>query len=72
MTERSFERAPGLEGVRKLPGVALTPAGRSGRVIPVSAMYLQGFDRGMGKAVIALYNKTFPGLKKITVRIITK
>lgn len=62
MTERSFERAGGLDGVRKLPGIALTPAGRSGRVIPVSDMYFQGFGPGIGKAVSALSYKFFPGL----------
>jgi iron complex transport system substrate-binding protein len=59
MSERSLERAGGLEGVRKLPGVALTPAGRSGRVIPVSDMYFQGFGPGMKKVAIALYNQFF-------------
>jgi len=62
MTERSFERAGGLEGVRKLPGIALTPAGRSGRVIPVSDMYFQGFGPGIGKAVSELSLKFFPVL----------
>ncbi len=64
MTERSFERAGGLEGVKKLPGVALTPAGRAGRVIPVSDMYFQGFGPGMGKAVSDLHARFFAGPEK--------
>ncbi len=59
MTERSFERAGGLEGAKKLPGVALTPAGRVGRVIPVNDMYFQGFGPGMGKVVSELSARFF-------------
>jgi len=62
MTERSFERAGGLIGVRKLPGIALTPAGRAGRIIPVSDMYFQGFGPGIGAAVRQLTRKFFPQL----------
>ncbi len=57
MTERSFERAGGLEGIQKLPGIALTPAGRAGRIIPVSDMYFQGFGPGIGAAVRQLTRK---------------
>ena len=66
MTERSFERAGGLAGVRRLPGVALTPAGRAGRVLPVSDMYFQGFGPGLGKAVLELSKKLYPQLSKGT------
>lgn len=57
MTERSFERAGGLSGVLRLPGIALTPAGRSGRVVAVSDMYFQGFGPGIGRAVKELTDK---------------
>ena len=60
MTERSFKRAGGLEGVKLLPGIALTPAGKTGRIIPVSDMYFQGFGPGIGKAVRELASRFFP------------
>ena len=63
MTERSFERAGGLEGVKRLPGIALTPAGKTGRVIPVSDMYFQGFGPGIGKAVRELASRFYPDSK---------
>lgn len=57
ITERSFERSGGVEGVLKFPGVALTPAGKSKRIIPVSDMYFQGFGPGVGRAVLELARK---------------
>jgi iron complex transport system substrate-binding protein len=62
ITERSFERAGGAEGVRKLPGIALTPAGRNRRMVPVSDLYFQGFGPGIGKAVLVLTKKLYPDL----------
>jgi iron complex transport system substrate-binding protein len=62
ITERSFERAGGVEGVRKLPGIALTPAGRNRRMVSVSDLYFQGFGPGIGKAVLALTRKLYPDL----------
>lgn len=63
MTERSFERSGGAEGVLKFPGVALTPAGKDKRFIPVSDIYFQGFGPGVGKAVKELAFKLHPELK---------
>jgi iron complex transport system substrate-binding protein len=63
ITERSFERAGGVDGVRKLPGIALTPAGRNRRMVPVSDLYFQGFGPGIGQAVLALTQKLYPDLK---------
>jgi iron complex transport system substrate-binding protein len=63
MTERSFERSGGVEGVLKFPGVALTPAGKNKRFIPVSDIYFQGFGPGVGKAVKELAFKLHPELK---------
>jgi iron complex transport system substrate-binding protein len=57
MTEKSFERSGGTEGVLKFPGVALTPAGKSRRVVPISDMYFQGFGPGVGRAVRELVLK---------------
>lgn len=62
MTEKSFERSGGVDGVLIFPGVALTPAGRNGRVVPVSDMYFQGFGPGVGRAVRELVVKFQPEL----------
>ncbi|MBS1798132.1 MAG: ABC transporter substrate-binding protein [Acidobacteria bacterium] len=64
MTEKSFERAGGIDGVLKFPGVALTPAGRNRRIVTVSDMYFQGFGPGVGKAVRELAVKLFPEFGK--------
>lgn len=62
MTEHSFARSGGVEGVLKFPGVALTPAGRNRRIVAVSDMYFQGFGPGVGRAVRALVSKLHPEL----------
>lgn len=62
LTEKSFERSGGTDGVLKFPGVALTPAGRNRRVVAVSDMYFQGFGPGVGRAVRALVVKLHPEL----------
>ena len=62
ITQRSFERAGGVDGILRLPGVALTPAGKNRRIVPVSDMYFQGFGPGIGKAALALLSKFFPDL----------
>lgn len=62
ITQRSFERSGGVDGVLKFPGVALTPAGKNRRVVPVSDMYFQGFGPGVGKAVRELAVKFHPEL----------
>ena len=46
-----------------MPGIALTPAGRNRRVVPVSDIYLQGFGPGIGKAVLELTKKLHPELQ---------
>ncbi|MEA2172439.1 MAG: heme transport system substrate-binding protein [Blastocatellia bacterium] len=60
MTEKSFERSGGVDGVLKFPGVALTPAGRNRRIVAVSDMYFQGFGPGVGRAVYDLTLKLHP------------
>ncbi|MGB8509416.1 MAG: ABC transporter substrate-binding protein, partial [Pyrinomonadaceae bacterium] len=62
ITERSFERSGGTDGVIKFPGVALTPAGKNRRIVPVSDMYFQGFGPGVGRAVRSLAVKLHPEL----------
>jgi iron complex transport system substrate-binding protein len=60
ITQGSFERSGGVDGVLKFPGVALTPAGRNRQIIPVSDMYFQGFGPGVGKALRELVVKFHP------------
>ena len=62
MTDKSFERAGGVEGVLKFPGVALTPAGRDRRITHVSDIYFQGFGPGIGRAVHELTLQLHPQL----------
>ncbi len=63
MTERGFERAGGVEGVRKLPGISLTKAGKNRRIVSVSDIYFQGFGPGIGKAVLLLTRSLHPELQ---------
>ena len=60
MTEKSFERSGGVDGVLKFPGVANTPAGKNRRIVAVSDMYFQGFGPGVGAAVKELVKKFHP------------
>jgi iron complex transport system substrate-binding protein len=62
MTQKSFERGGGIDGVVRFPGVALTPAGKDRRIVAVSDMYFQGFGPGVGRAVRELAYKFHPEL----------
>ncbi|MDX6695491.1 MAG: heme transport system substrate-binding protein [Blastocatellia bacterium] len=62
MTEGSFERSGGVDGVLKFPGVALTPAGKARRIVAVSDIYFQGFGPSVGRAVQDLVRKLHPEL----------
>jgi iron complex transport system substrate-binding protein len=62
ITEKSFERSGGVDGILKFPGVALTPAGKTRRVVAVSDIYFQGFGPGVGRAVRELALKLHPEL----------
>ena len=64
VTEGTFRRSDGIEGILKFPGIAVTPAGKNKRIIPVSDMYFQGFGPGVGKAVHELVLKFYPELIK--------
>jgi len=48
---RGLESVGGLAGLRRLPGVALTPAARRGRVAAVDDALLLGFGPRLGEAV---------------------
>ncbi len=63
MTEKSFERSGGTDGVLKFPGFVLTPAGKNRRIVAVSDVYFQGFGPGVGRAVHELALKFYPELK---------
>ncbi|HEY0405494.1 MAG TPA: ABC transporter substrate-binding protein [Pyrinomonadaceae bacterium] len=62
MTEKSFERSGGIDGALKFPGVALTPAGKTRRIVAVSDMYFQGFGPSVGRAVRDLVYQLHPEL----------
>ena len=62
ITEKSFARSGGIDGVLTFPGVKLTPAGKNRRIVTVSDMYFQGFGPGVGKAVRGLIAKLHPEL----------
>jgi iron complex transport system substrate-binding protein len=62
MTEKSFARSGGVDGVLTFPGVKLTGAGKNRRVVTVSDMYFQGFGPAVCKAVSELMFKLHPEL----------
>jgi iron complex transport system substrate-binding protein len=64
MTEHSFERSGGVDGVLRFPGVRLTPAGRNRRIVAVSDVYFQGFGPGLGRAVRKLALELHPEIAK--------
>jgi iron complex transport system substrate-binding protein len=51
VTSRGLEASGGVEGLLKQPGLALTPAGKAGRVIALDDLYLLGFGPRLGQAV---------------------
>lgn len=50
-----LESIGGLEGLRKLPGIMQTPAGRAGRVVALDDLYMGGFGPRMGRAALDLH-----------------
>lgn len=51
-----IESIGGIDGLLKLPGVALTPAGKNKRIIIMDDLYLGGFTHRAGKAALDLLN----------------
>lgn len=51
VTSRGLEASGGVEGLLKQPGLALTPAGKAGRVVALDDLYLLGFGPRLGQAV---------------------
>lgn len=60
LTSQSLTRLGGAEGLGQIAGVALTPAGRAGRVIAMESLYLLGFGPRIGQAAAELAAKLHP------------
>lgn len=54
MTEHGLAAVGGPEGLLKLPGVALTPAGKARRVVALPDLLLLGFGPRLGEAALRL------------------
>lgn len=54
VTTTGLESLGGIDGLLKLPGMALTPAGRASRVVALEDLYLLGFGPRTGAAVVDL------------------
>lgn len=64
LTTRGLEASGGKEGLLKQPGLALTPAGRSGRIIVMDDLYLLGFGPRLGQATKELCEQLHPAAPK--------
>lgn len=53
-TEQGLLAAGGVAGLLNAPGLAMTPAGRAGRVVALDALWLLGFGPRLPQAVTAL------------------
>ncbi|MEM1032927.1 MAG: ABC transporter substrate-binding protein [Myxococcota bacterium] len=51
MTTRGAESVGGTDGVLKLPGVALTKAGKAGKIVAIDDLALLGFGPRLGEAM---------------------
>lgn len=60
VTTRGLESAGGVEALLKQPGLALTPAGKAGRVIAMDDLYLLGFGPRLGQAAGELCEQLHP------------
>lgn len=56
-TDQGLQVQGGVDGLLKAPGLALTPAGRAGRVASMEAMLLLGFGPRLPQAVAELTSK---------------
>ena len=63
MTTGGMRSLGGIEGVLKIPGVALTPAGKSRRIVEIDDLLLLGFSTRMGKAIQELMTTLHPGIR---------
>ena len=54
LMDSGLESIGGPEGLWQLPGLALTPAGKQGRVLSLNGLMLLGFGPRLGQAALAL------------------
>lgn len=64
VTERTLERMGGESGVLAVPGLAITPAGRAGRLIAMDGLLLLGFGPRTPQAVEQLASHLHPELRR--------
>jgi iron complex transport system substrate-binding protein len=62
MTSTGFQSMGGLEGVLRLPGVALTNAGRQRQIVPIESLRLTNFGPRFGETVKELVLSLHPEL----------
>jgi iron complex transport system substrate-binding protein len=60
VTTRGLEASGGMEGLLKQPGLSLTPAGRTGRVVAMDDLLLLGFGPRLGRAARELCDRLHP------------
>ena len=71
LMDRGLQSIGGAQGLWRLPGLSLTPAGKQGRVASMDGLLLLGFGPRLGKAVLEL-NRTLyerpptPGAGEVT------
>ncbi len=63
MTTGGMKSLGGIDGVLKIPGVALTPAGKSRRIVEIDDLLLLGFSPRCGKAVKELITTLHPEIQ---------
>ena len=63
LTTRGLEASGGKEGLLKQPGLALTPAGKAGRIVVMDDLYLLGFGPRLGQATKELCEQLHPAPK---------
>ena len=54
LMDSGLESIGGAQGLWQLPGLALTPAGKQGRVLSMDGLFLLGFGPRLGQAALAL------------------
>lgn len=62
VTDRSLELLGGVEGLLRIPEIALTPAGRRRRIIAMDGLLLLGFGPRTAAAVMELVRRLHPGV----------
>jgi iron complex transport system substrate-binding protein len=63
MTDDTLKQLGGLDGLLKVPGVKMTPAGRDRRVVTMDGLYLLGFGPRQPQAILDLARRLHPKLQ---------